>query len=197
MDAMPVYVAFAIATLLIVLGFIALLTQKIYLDSTTQQPITIEVPFVGKMAANVPSLAFVFFGFALAVYGIEHYSQKDVKWKITATLKPDAPISNWQGLRVSVFPVDTDVDLDRETGRFSFDLQIPDGQTFESVVSTVFIDADFGAASLVPRDAMDLRNNKQQSMLTSTTDTTRVYTVPFTVIPASTTPASTKQEKPQ
>ena len=94
-------------------------------------------------------------------------------------------------------PLEADVDLDRETGRFSFDLQIPDGQTFESVVSTVFIDADFGAASLVPRDAMDLRNNKQQSMLTSTTDTTRVYTVPFTVIPASTTPASTKQEKPQ
>ncbi len=62
MDAMPMYVAFAIATLLIVLGFIALLTQKVYLDSTTQQPITIEVPFVGKMAANVPSLAFVFFG---------------------------------------------------------------------------------------------------------------------------------------
>jgi|GEM_PF-3496259 len=193
MDAMPMYVAFGIATLLIVLGFIALLTQKVYLDSATQQPITIEVPFVGKMAANVPSLALVFFGFALAIYGIEHFSQKNVKWKITASLKPDAPVSNWQGLRVSVFPVDTDVDLDRETGRFSFDMQIPDGQTFESVVSTVFIDADFGAASLVPKDAMDLRNNKQQSMLTSTTDTTRVYTVPFAVIPVSTA----KQEKPQ
>ena len=38
MDAMPVYVAFAIATLLIVLGFIALLTQKVYLDGSTQQP---------------------------------------------------------------------------------------------------------------------------------------------------------------
>ncbi len=132
----------------------------------------------------------------MAVYGIEHYSQKDVKWKITATLKPDAPISNWQGLRVNVFPVDTDVDLDRESGRFSFDLQIPDGQTFESMVSTVFIDADFGAASLVPRDAMDQRNNKQQSMLTGATDTTRVYTVPFTVIPGA-KPVTATQEKSQ
>jgi hypothetical protein len=193
MDATPMYVTFALATLLIVLGFIALLKQKVYLDSATQQPITIEVPFIGKLAANVPSLAFVFFGFALAVYGIEHYSQKHVTWKVSGILKPDAPITNWQGLRVSLFPVDTNVALDRETGRFSFELQIPDGQTFESLVSTLFIDADYGSTSLVPKDALDLRNSRQASALMAATDTTRVYTVPFSVFPAS----SSRQEKPQ
>jgi hypothetical protein len=192
MDTMPMYVTFALATLLIVLGFIALLKQKVYLDSSTQQPITIEVPFIGKLAANVPALAFVFFGFALAIYGIEHYSQKNVIWKISGTLKPDAPMTDWRGLRATLFPVDTNVEFDRETGRFSFDLPIPDGQTFENFVATVFIDADLGSTSFVPKDALDLRNSKQASELTAITDTTRVYTVPFSVFPSN-----SKQEKPQ
>lgn len=186
MDTTPMYVGTGIATLMIVLGFAALLTQKIYLDSRTRKPVSIEVPFVGKMTANVPALAFVFLGFALAVYGIQHYTHKDVKWRITGTLKPDKPVANLQGTRLTVFPIDVDATIDPATGRFNFELLIPEGIAFEDFVAKMYFDAAFGGGEVVPSLAMQLhKSNDAHSVLASATDTTRDYVVPLTVMPGN------------
>ena len=49
-----------ISILLIILGFIALLKQKTYIDSKTQQPTKIKLPFFGEMITNFPALIFIF-----------------------------------------------------------------------------------------------------------------------------------------
>ena len=184
MDSLPMYIAAAIAVLMIVLGFVALLKQKVYLDNETRQPVSFEIPFVGKMTANVPALAFVFLGFALAVYGIQKYAHKDVKWMITGTLKPDKPVANWQGTHLRVFPIDIDAKVDAATGRFSFELLIPEGRTFEDLVGMMYFDAAFGGNQLVPSSALEMhKHNNADSMLASATDTTRDYVVPVTVMP--------------
>ena len=69
----------------IILGFIALLTQKIYIDPETKKPtVDVEIKFLGKLKTNVPALAFVFLGIALAVFA---YSRpKQVDWTLQGQL---------------------------------------------------------------------------------------------------------------
>ena len=40
--------AFGLSALLILLGFVALLTQKTYLDSKTQKPVEVKTPIIGR-----------------------------------------------------------------------------------------------------------------------------------------------------
>ena len=61
-------IIYGISTLTIILGFIALLTQKIYIDTDTKQLTQIDIPMVGKMKTNYPALIFLFLGIFLAVY---------------------------------------------------------------------------------------------------------------------------------
>ena len=79
-----ILIAFSLASISILLGFIALLKQKTYLDSKTNQPTDVEVPLVGRLKTNYPALVFVFLGFCLAFY-VVHKSlpQKEIIWKIT------------------------------------------------------------------------------------------------------------------
>ena len=57
-----------LAAILIILGFIALLRQKTYIDSKTKQPTEIEITKLGKFKSNYPALAFVVLGFVLAFF---------------------------------------------------------------------------------------------------------------------------------
>ena len=57
MDANPTYIGSGVGAGLIVLGFFALLAQRIYIDSGTLTASEIEIPFLGKMKANFPALS--------------------------------------------------------------------------------------------------------------------------------------------
>lgn len=65
MDALIVY---GISILSIVLGFIALLAQKTYINPETNEPSEVEIPFIGKIKTNYPAVIFVFLGFAAALH---------------------------------------------------------------------------------------------------------------------------------
>jgi hypothetical protein len=58
---------YGFAVLLAVLGLVALLKQKTYLDSKTGQPTQIEIPLIGKMKTNYPALIFVFLAVVVLV----------------------------------------------------------------------------------------------------------------------------------
>ena len=62
-------IIYLLAGLCFVLGFVALLKQKTYIDSQTNQPTEIELPFVGKLKSNFPALVFVVVGAFLAYSG--------------------------------------------------------------------------------------------------------------------------------
>ncbi|MGH2508312.1 MAG: hypothetical protein ACRDHZ_13055, partial [Ktedonobacteraceae bacterium] len=70
----PMLVGAAIGAILIFLGFIALLSQKIYIDHRTNKATEIDVPILGKMKANYPALIFVFLGCAVVVFGLNKYT---------------------------------------------------------------------------------------------------------------------------
>ena len=54
-----------LGTLSILLGFIALLSQNIYLHPETKDLTEVEVPILGRLRTNYPALVFVLLGFSL------------------------------------------------------------------------------------------------------------------------------------
>ena len=54
----------------ILMGFIALLAQKIYMKNNNEVS-EIEIPLIGKMKFNYPALIFVFIGVVLIFYSTQ------------------------------------------------------------------------------------------------------------------------------
>ena len=63
-----VYIILIISIIGIILGFVALITQKIYINPETSEATEVEIPFIGKIKTNYPALVFAFLGFGLAFY---------------------------------------------------------------------------------------------------------------------------------
>src|SRR5207248_1160733 len=83
------YIVFGIAILSIILGFIALLSQKIYLDPATNQPAEVEVPLLGKIKTNYPALVFVFLGAVLAFGTFQKaFPPAKEEWTLHRTFEP-------------------------------------------------------------------------------------------------------------
>lgn len=66
----PIYL-YSLSGLSIILGFIALLKQRTYIDADTKQPTEIEVPIFGKLKSNYPALIFVFLGFDASIFAYD------------------------------------------------------------------------------------------------------------------------------
>ena len=46
----------ALGALCVLLGFVALLSSKIYIDDKTNAPTEVELPIIGKLKSNCPAL---------------------------------------------------------------------------------------------------------------------------------------------
>ncbi len=186
MNDMPMYIASGIGVLLIVLGFVALLAQRIYLDSRTQSPIEIDLPLLGKMKANYPALFFVFLGCALTVFGVQqqHKAVREVQWQIDGTIEADAQQINWQQGRLEVFPTKVETEIDPATGRFKIKLAIEEGKTLEDVVERIDYSHRTGSVVLLPKKELEQFKKKSAgSLLTEATNTSRTYKMPLGQFP--------------
>ena len=112
---MEINFLYIISGISILLGFIALLKQKTYLDARTSQPTSIEVSKLGKMKSNYPALVFVFLGFALAVIATMNRDKKigpnanKVTWTIKGSFKNPKIIdsnTNWDLFSVELKETD-------------------------------------------------------------------------------------------
>lgn len=128
-----------LAGLMIVLGFIALLMQKTYLDANSGQT-AVSVPLAGKMTTNVPALVFVFLGFALAFYEIKRSSNsigKEETWTIKGSF--DAPQHTnflWGQGVVELVPSKTVVKLS-DRGVFQITTEVESGKSIEQVIDAL------------------------------------------------------------
>jgi hypothetical protein len=139
MDITPIVVGSAIGIVLIVLGFVALVTQKIYIDPRTNAPTEIEVPILGKMKANYPALVFVFLGSVIAFYGMNRYTEAPkVRWHIAGTVVTKLAHINWQETQIELSPTLTHY-IDPQSGQFTIDLDIEGNRTFEEAVQTIHV----------------------------------------------------------
>ena len=172
------YILFGIAFLSIILGFAALLSQKIYLDATTKQPTEVEVPFLGKIKSNYPALVFVFLGAALAFYGFQKsYPPERKLWTLEGFFTPpDGKTVDTAGtleLR-SPDPVILKCKFDDDkTGHFEILVNIPEGESVEQIYETLNYTYSGGEAQI---------NLKDTSMVDGSVGHQRIFKkVPITV----------------
>jgi hypothetical protein len=170
------YIIFGIAVLSIILGFIALLSQKIYIDPTTNQPTEVEVPIIGKIKSNYPALVFVFLGAALAFGAFQklYPPQKD-PWIIKGTFTPPSGETVDPAGTIDLTPVDETKNITPK-GNFTINVTIPRGTSLEDVFETVEYTYSGGSARINLRSEYDVfLKNPNESKLSSVAAHERIF----------------------
>ncbi len=154
---METLVIYGISTLAIVLGFVALLKQKVYIDSNTNQPTEVDIPVVGKLKTNYPSLVFVFLGFCSLLYVFYHSKPKEkVEWTVNGRLvDPQNQIQNWNDGELKVIPSSFKSNVDSQ-GCFEIQMKLEAGQNFEDVAEAIIYSHKRGNAQLIPKSDTSL-----------------------------------------
>jgi hypothetical protein len=175
----------ALSGLCIVLGFIALLSQKVYRIEGADGQTTatrVEVPLFGKygkMTTNYPALLFVVAGFALAVFALKNDpgppSGKE-NWLVTGELSaPEGETAiPWHEGSMTVFPTDFEIRL-LPDGRFQIRALIPEDRTFEEAVQYIDFSHPMGSVQLFPGEELDKFAAGESSLLKNRTENTRVF----------------------
>jgi len=169
--AIRIFFALGLAALVIVLGFVALLKQRTYLDAKSQKPIQIDVPLFGKnvkMKTNYPALAFLFVGFLLAIYVLQSGlpAHETEEWQVQGSFF-DPNISDWDRAgTLSLFPPQymlfqgQPVD---QNGHFNLKLKLDKDLTFEKAVQTITYSHLEGDVVIVPQDEYSAYQKKDES----------------------------------
>ena len=161
---------------MMILGFVALLKQKAYLDKSGK-PTHIELPLIGKMRTNYPSLIFVFLATFLIYTG---YTKSLVKpkneWVITGSFTDSLNrIDNWEN-RLTIHPCEIKDASVSSTGDFKIIMDITEGNTFEEVVERVYYATEYCSKDFSPKQEFDLYHQFDgQSLLKEYDNTTRKY----------------------
>ena len=150
------YICLGISVTSIVLGFIALLKQKNYLDPHTKKPTSIELPFFGKskMVTNFPALIFVFLGF-VAVFIIlfkPNSKPNEVDWNIQGRFilpEGDSTRVNWLNGVLTIKPKKFETSV-YKSGKFQINVKIEEGIKFKDYCEYIEYSSDFGSVVLYP-----------------------------------------------
>jgi hypothetical protein len=133
------------------MGFIALLKQKLYIDSTTNEPTEVSLPIVGKMKTNYPALIFVIIGF-VSMYPVytmyQAASEEKEDYLIKGRLEVASPVTTGEShgnaanpdfstSTIVPFPSDVSNPHMERSGVFSLTIKVPRGKTFEEQVQSL------------------------------------------------------------
>jgi len=186
MDATTLW-AVILGTLCIVLGFIALLSSRVYIDKDSNSTVEVEVPFFGKLKGNYPALVFVLLGAALAAYGIKTDAElrttaanNELKkgqddWVVSGRLlSPNDKPVDWEHGVFTLISGTPEVNF-KPGGGFEIKLKIVHGQDFEHYVQQIDYTNDIGSAKIFPQQELDALTANKSSLLENKTANTRVY----------------------
>ena len=146
----PTYALLGFAVLALVLGFVALLKQKTYIDSATNQPTELELPLFGKLKTNYPALVFVFLACGLAWRVGEKLEAGKEEWSITGSFRADSAAPAWEQGTLTVFPTAFRAEITNR-GTFRITANLPRGATFEDVVDYIDFSHPAGSVQFSPR----------------------------------------------
>jgi hypothetical protein len=173
-----VALAFCLAGLLIILGFVALLKQKTYLDSATLQPVEIELPVVGRVKTNYPAIVFVILGFMLAYVAFEKsFPPRKVEWRLDGSLTNTNPTNGklaWSSGTLALVPSEIQIKMYNQ-GAFEVTAMIEEGKTIEDVYETLDYSHPVGSAQIDLRQELINQRQGKPSLISSLTDHTRTY----------------------
>ncbi len=153
-------VMYGIAVLSILLGFVALLKQRVYLDKETMAPVEIEIPKIGKFKSNYPALVFVLLGAGMAYMAFVR-SQGKESWSITGTFEnPTQNNVSWERGMVEVHPTEVEDIRFYNNRNFEIKLLLEEGKTFEEAVESIQFTFDSASFTLRPSEhAQDANGN--------------------------------------
>jgi hypothetical protein len=168
--------AFAVSLVFVVLGFIALLKQKTYLDNNTRQPVEVDVPVLGKVKTNYPAIVFVVLGFALAFTAFEKtFPARKTEWRILGTLKhPSNQRVDWPAGTLALVPTEMRVSLSPQ-GRFEISALVEEGKSIEDVYETLDFSHTIGSAQINLKNEIQRHKKGNGNVISSVTDHTRTF----------------------
>lgn len=173
------YILYGISLVCIVLGFTALLKQKTYIDSETKEPTEVELPILGKMKTNYPSLIFLAMGIFLAAF-VFNKSYSPTKrmndWVITGRLVDTThSIDNFSFGELKIIPKDVE-DKISPNGTFEIRMQLEEGHEFEDEVENItYTNKNFSVYLQPSEEKKKKDKNDNSSMLDRYTKRTRTY----------------------
>lgn len=172
-----IFFVFSVAALSIILGFIALLTQKIYIDPDTKQPTTeIEIPFLGKLRTNIPALVFVFLGIFLAAFSFNKaFPVKTVDWNLIGQFRNvgDQQI-DWTEGTLSLIPKSITPEVSSQ-GKFLIDVKVDEGKTIEDAFECIMYSHAIGSAEIFLKKEYEALINKEETLIETASDNSRKY----------------------
>jgi len=143
------YALLGIGALTIVLGFVALLRQKTYIDANNSST-EVEVPFFGRMKTNLPALLFVFIG-AVLVSVPAFRSGAEIKWweirgpAVQLDDGTEIKKEDWHNFKIKLVPRnfnDVGVFDTQNKGRFVVRVPLIEGVAFEKAVTEIIFELD-------------------------------------------------------
>lgn len=168
-------IALVAAILSVLLGFIALISQKIYVDAQKKSLTEVNVPILGRMRTNYPSLIFVFLGFSLMFYVLGNLPPKLVDWEISGQFFTDDQDIVWSASNLELFPCAVETIVDKDTGRFKINLKLEEGRTFEDVFQGISYADKRASISIIPGEELEKYRKDKSSLLSAETQNRRVY----------------------
>jgi hypothetical protein len=160
---------YSIAALSIILGFVALLTQKIYIDKDTKQKIDFSIPLFGKIKTNYPALIFTILGFWLIYYVTDKcYPPKQINWVLEGYLISEDSIKFDEGtLYVHPSNIVNSISENPGTkGKFRIDLRVDENKSIEEAVEYISYDHDTGGSVRIDlKDELDKYNHGDMSSM--------------------------------
>jgi hypothetical protein len=171
-----VIIAFCLSALLIILGFVALLKQKTYLDSATLQPVQVEVPVFGKVKTNYPAVLFIVFGSVLAGVIFERaFPPRKVEWRLQGTLAhPQNARIIWSVGTLTLMPSEITPSVN-DQGRFEVTAFVEEGKSIEDIYETLDFTHPAGSVHIELKDELKKKLRGEPSLISSTTEHTRTF----------------------
>ena len=177
------YVVYFICALSIVLGFIALLTQKVYIDNKTNEPIDIEIPLLGKFRTNYPAAIFVILGFSLAAFTFnKSYPPPKVEWTITGSFqKPDNAKVDWEHGSIELTPSPVQDGISN-LGKFTIKVKIDEGKSIEDIFERLAFTWDSASVDCnLVNEYKNYKNNDESLIHDATKRTLNFKPIPVTI----------------
>jgi hypothetical protein len=172
-----IYILYGISVMSILLGFVALLKQKTYINEATKEVTEVELPLVGKLKTNYPSLVFLAMGIFLAVFVFnKSYNTKKV-WEISGRfIDTTKTITNWSEGELNIQPSAIRTkDID-SLGNYHICLELNDGQEIEDIVELITYTNQKLSYNFQPSEEKKKNQKKDNSsLLAISTTSTRIY----------------------
>jgi hypothetical protein len=172
-----IYILYGISLMSILLGFVALLKQKTYVNEKTKEVTEVELPMVGKLKTNYPSLLFLAMGIFLAVFVFnKSYKNKKV-WEISGTfVDTTKTITDWSDGELNIQPSAIKTKNIDSLGNYHICLELNDGQEIEDVVELITYSNQKLSFNFQPSEEKKKNRMKDNSsLLAISTSSTRIY----------------------